>query len=66
MAIAQLPLEEATNSFCRAAPTTIDSTPDAELGVFVLPPALDDEAVADDDSRVNSEGYTSRIYMCCY
>ena len=64
MAIVQL--EDANNTFCQTAATATGSEAVAELGVFVLPPALDDEAVADDDTRVNSEGYTSRIYMCCY
>jgi hypothetical protein len=38
----------------------------ADLGVFVLPPVLGEERVADDETRINSEGYTSRIYQCCY
>jgi hypothetical protein len=37
-----------------------------DLGVFVLPAPLSEEAVAEDDTRVNSEGYTSKIYQCCY
>jgi hypothetical protein len=36
-----------------------------DLGIFTLPPALAEEAVVTDDARLNSEGYTSRIYMCC-
>lgn len=37
-----------------------------DLGVFLLPPALEEENVAYEDTRANSEGYTSRIYQCCY
>lgn len=37
---------------------------DEEL-VFVLPPFLADEAVVEDDTRMDSEGYTSRIFNCC-
>lgn len=36
-----------------------------DLGIFTLPPALTQENVVADDTRLNSEGYTSRIYMCC-
>ena len=33
--------------------------------VFVLPPFLAREPVVDEEDSLNSEGYTSRIYMCC-
>ncbi len=37
-----------------------------DLGVFALPPALDEEILVDESTRVDSEGYTSKVYNCCY
>jgi len=48
------------------ASSVIGNMQTRNLGVFVLPASLSEEAVAEDDTRVASEGYTSKIYNCCY
>ncbi len=33
--------------------------------VFVLPPALAEESVPEQDVNLNSETVTSKVYVCC-
>jgi hypothetical protein len=66
MPLAHLSAQNMTEAFVAATARSEAADLRADLGVFVLPPVLGEERVADDETRVNSEGYTSRIYQCCY
>ena len=51
------------NKPCLQAATPAER--DAITRIFVLPPLLVEEKVQLQNGTRNSEGYTSRVYMCC-